>query len=239
MSLAPLQARQAPPGAPTKLLATRWLLYACALLRFHFYYYGDLVRWLGGEYTNRHRNWQATFQTLTDVCTRPPPIDLPQADFPRGFRICTEGVPLKGAFDSPSKALEARDDYDNHPAVVGNFDDVEAKFAKEEEKSFHIHLPRFLIYFMFGLIVNPIQWAVGKGKGRIYIDCTNRPDGADTLSLANTFIPNPKGDDPDACPPVHYAMAFLRHLKHLWQFRITFSIADILQHCNDVDTAFR
>jgi hypothetical protein len=56
-----------------------------------------------------------------------------------------EGVPLKGQLDSPSHALEARDHYDNHPAVASNFSDVEAKFAKEEEKSFHIHLPRFLM----------------------------------------------------------------------------------------------
>jgi hypothetical protein len=213
-------------------------LYACALLRFHFHY-GDFVCWLGGEYTNRHQEWATTFQTLKDVCTRPPPIDLPPADFPRGFPICTEGVPLKGQFDSPSQALIGRDHYDNHLAITGNFSNVEAKFAKEEEKSFHIHLPRFLVYFLFGLIVNPIQWAVRKGKGRICIDCTKGPDGADTLSSANTFIPSPKGDDPDACPPLYYASTFLRHLRHLWRFRITFPIADILQHCDDVDAAFR
>ncbi len=176
---------------------------------------------------------------MQDVCTRAPPIDLPPADLPRGFRICTEGAPLKSSFTSPSQDLEARDHYDNHPAVAGNFSNVEAKFAKEEEKSYHIHLPRFLLYFIFGIIINPIQWAVRKGKGRICIDCTNGPDGADTLSSANTFIPSPKDDDPDACPPVHYASAFLRHLRHLWRFRLTFPIADILQHCDDVDAAFR
>jgi hypothetical protein len=237
-SLAPLRDRRPPPGNPNRLPEDRALLYSCALLRFHFYY-GDFVRWLGGEYTNRHRNWETTFRTLHDVCTRPPPIDLPPADFPRGFCICTEGVPLTGHFDSPSSALDARDKYDNHPAVDGNFSDVEAKFAKEEEKSFHIHLPRFLLFFIFGLIINPIQWAVRKGKGRICIDCTNGPDGPDTTSSANTFIPGPKDNDPDACPPVHYATAFFRHLRHLWRFRITFPLADILQHCDDVDAAFR
>jgi hypothetical protein len=95
---------------------------------------------------------------------------------------------------------------------------VEAKFAKEEEKSFRVHLPQFLLYSITGLIINPIQWAVRKGKGRICIDCTNGPDGTDTLSSANTFIPSPKAGDTDACPPVHYATAFMRHLQHLWQF---------------------
>jgi hypothetical protein len=135
--------------------------------------------------------------------------------------------------------LEARDAYDNHPAVAANMDEVEAKFAKEEEKTFHIHLPRFLLYCLNGLIVNPIQWAIRKGKGRICIDCTNGPDGPDTLSSANTFIPSPKAGDTDACPPVYYANAFLRHIQHLWRFRITFPLADVLQHCDDIDSAFR
>jgi hypothetical protein len=80
-------------------------------------------------------------------------------------------------------------------------DEVEEKFVKEEEKSFHVHLPRFLImYFIFGLIINPIQRAVRKGKGHICIDCTIGPDGTNTLSSTKTFIPNPKAGDTDACP---------------------------------------
>jgi hypothetical protein len=31
----------------------------------------------------------------------------------------------------------------------------------------------------------------------------------------------------------------MRHLQHLWRMRITFPIADVLQHCDDIDTAFR
>jgi hypothetical protein len=194
---------------------------------------------MGGEYTNRHRDWKSTFQTLQAVCVRPPPADLPPADFQRGFRICTEGVPLKGSFLSPALALPARNAYNNHPAVVQNLNAVEAKFAKEEEKSCHVHLPRCFLYFINGLMINPIQWAIRKGKGRICIDCTKGPDGADTNSSANTYIPGPKDDDADACAPVYYATAFLRHLQHLWRTRITFPIADILQHCDDLDAAFR
>jgi hypothetical protein len=35
---------------------------------------------------------------------------------------------------------------------------VEEKFAKEEEKSFHVHMPRFLVYFIVGILLNPLQW---------------------------------------------------------------------------------
>ena len=87
-------------------------------------------------------------------------------------------------------------------------------------------------------MINTIQWAVRKRKGRICIDCTNGPDGADMLSLANTFIPSPKTGDLDACPPVYYASGFMRHLQHLWHFRITYPTEDILQHCDDIDLAF-
>jgi hypothetical protein len=66
-----------------------------------------------------------------------------------------------------------------------------------------------------------------------------RSGWCDTLSSANTFIPSPKAGDLDACPPVYYATAFLWHLTHLWRFRITFPVADILQHCDDVDSIFR
>jgi hypothetical protein len=147
-------------------------------------------------------------------------------------------VPLRGSFDSPFSALRSRDACDNHPVVDSNLAKVEAKFAKEEERSFHIHLPWFLVYFISGLLLNPIQSAVPKGKGRICIDCTNGPDGAKTTSSANTFILSPSTGDADACPPVYYAMACMRHLQHLWRMRITFPIADILQHCDDINAAF-
>jgi hypothetical protein len=216
----------------------RALLYASALLRFHFNY-GDFIRWLGGEYTNRHRDWNATFQQLTESRVRYPPKQFPPADYPRGKQMFTEGVPLKGHFVSPSAALRSRERYNNHPAVQTNFAAVEQKFAKEEEKSFHIHLPRFLMYFIAGLMINPLQWAWQKGKGRICVDCTNGPDGPDTPGSANTHIPKPSEDNPDECPPVFYMSAFQRLLINIWRMRITHPTTDILLHADDIDAAFR
>jgi hypothetical protein len=100
---------------------------------------------MGGEYTNRLKNWTAMFRTMVNKCICPPPVDLPPADFEQGYRICTEGIPLKATFDSPFSALRSREAYDNHLAVNSNLAKVEAKFAKEEERSFHIHLPWFLV----------------------------------------------------------------------------------------------
>jgi hypothetical protein len=160
----------------------------------------------------------------------------PVPDYPRAFRINTEGVPLLGHFHTPVTEIHARHVYDNHPAVADQHADVEAKFVKEEAKSFHVHLPRFLIYFIYGLVLAPLQWALRKGKGRICVDCTNgpHPDGS-----ANSSIPTPSEFNADACPPVFYQHAFARHIRHLWRMRLTYPADDLLQHCDDIEAAFR
>lgn len=131
------------------------------------------MRWLSGEYTNRHCNWQSTFQTLAARPHRPPPPDQPPADIPRAFRIMSQGVPLAGRFISNMSDIHERNHYNNHPAVLDHADNVAQKFAKEEAKSFHIHLPRIFIYYIAGVLINPLQWAMRKGKGRICVDCTH------------------------------------------------------------------
>ena len=70
------------------------------------------------------------------------PRRLPPTDFHRAHRIATEGVPLTVDFVSHPVELEARVRYDNHSKINDNRDDVEAKFAAEEEKFFYIILPK-------------------------------------------------------------------------------------------------
>lgn len=237
-SVASLRHCRPPVGNPLHLSMSRSVLYGCALLLFHFIY-GDLIRWLGGEYTNRHRNWDATFQELAGVCSQPPPPHLPPVTFSRCKQACVEGVPLVGKFHSPTADLKLRDAYDNHPAVASNIPDVMTKFAKEEEKTFHIHFPRFLLYFVQGVMLNPLQWAVRKGKGRICVDCTNARQGKAAPGSPNTYIPSPSEANPDECPPVYYANAFMRHLRMIWRLRATFPLDQLRQHVDDIDAAFR
>jgi hypothetical protein len=213
----------------------RAYLYACALSRFHFIY-GDFIRWMSGEYTNRHQQWTKDFQAMADSAARPLTPDYPVPDHPRAFRICTEGVPLEGHFKTPASEIPARDTYGNHPAINANHANIEAKFVKEEAKSFYNHLPRFLIYFLPGLILDPLRWAIRKGKGRICVDCTNGPNPEGS---ANTSIPKPSADNADECPPVFYQHAFARHIRRLWRTRITHATEEILQHCDDIEAAFR
>ena len=160
-----------------------------------------------------------------------------QAGLPRAFRIFTEGVPLIGNYTSPVKAVHERQQYDNHPAISENAEAVEAKFAAEEEKTFHLHFPRFFVFFVPGLFLAPLQWALRKGKGRICVDCTKT--GNDMTGSINSYIDKPGVADPDECPPVFYGDAFDRYILQLWQLRLTSPSLDILQHCDDIDAAFR
>jgi hypothetical protein len=223
---------------PKKLPLDRAVLYASALLLFHFYY-GDFVRWLGGEYTNRHRDWESTFEEIQTRRERLPPKDYPPVDLMRGKLIFTQGAPLKGHFVCPQAEIHARNVYDNHPAVKQNETEVEEKFAKEEATSFHIHVPRFLVYFIVGLLLNPLQWEWDKGKGRICVDGTHGPDGSDTPGSCNTHIPKPSVENPDECPPVYYSTALMRFLTAVWRLRITYPDKDILLHADDLKSAFR
>ena len=221
---------------PVKLDPHLAALNTAALLRFDFNY-GDLVRWLGGEYTNRRRDWTKEFDLIHKILDRTNlPSDYPPAKVDLAYRIQTEGVPLCGQYTTPVTATKLRDEYDNHPAVLANMDKIEEKFAKEEWKSFHLHFKRFAFEFIPGLVVNPIQWVFDKGKGRICIDCTNGPDPEGAI---NTHIPKPKEQKELECPEVFYQFAFRRFLRHILRMRISCPNHPILLHADDIEAAFR
>jgi hypothetical protein len=141
-----------------------------------------------------------------------------------------------GDFDTPMREVVARDWYDNHPAVSQNEATIKEKFTKEEWQSYHIHFLRFLMAFVYGLILNPIQWAFDKGKGRICIDCTN---GLDQHGSENTYIPSLLADNPDECPPIFYQYALNCYVCMLYRLRVLRPGILIGQHADDIDAAFR
>ena len=105
-SIGSLQSRTAAPTKPTGLSMEKAIKFSCALLRFDFIY-GDFQRWLGGEYTNRNRDWPAVFEQLLSASHRPPPPGQPPPDYNRSFRVTTEGVPLKANYQCPLRRLLA------------------------------------------------------------------------------------------------------------------------------------
>jgi hypothetical protein len=134
--------------------------------------YVNLIRWLGGEYTNQHRDWSALRSVCDNARSFPTPDNYPVLDFDLTHRVFTEGVPLRGHFTCSGKDTWESIQYDNHPPVTRSLDDVRAKFAAEEASSFHVGLSRFLPIFISGLLFSPKSWIVQKGKGRIIIDAS-------------------------------------------------------------------
>eukprot|EP00980_Cylindrotheca_fusiformis_P020539 scaffold7616_cov169-Cylindrotheca_fusiformis.AAC.1 len=221
--------------AMARMSQGRALSHTMALLRFDFDY-GDFIRWMGGEYTNRHRDWNAEWQYLLSLPCRDLPSGYPPPNYELAYRIQTEGVPLKGTYDTPMAATIEREQYDNHPAVQQNSEEVHKKFAKEEWKGYHVHFQRFVFVFIRGLILNPIQWVFDKGKGRICIDCTNGPveEGS-----ANYYIPKPSADNMEECPPVYYQSALNRLITRIMSMRVAKPETPILVHADDISSAFR
>jgi hypothetical protein len=87
---------------------------ACALLRFDFHH-GDLIRWLGGEYTNEFRDWEAVFDAVDIVRDCPPLPGYPLVDVDRAYRLATQGAPLAGIFECAFSETAFRNLYNNHP----------------------------------------------------------------------------------------------------------------------------
>jgi len=215
-----------------------------ALLWFDFQH-GDVVRFLGNAYTNANRKFDDEWIHILQNLKSTPPPEYPPLYPCAAFSVQTQGAPLKANYVSPYNLPALREQYDNHPAVAGNTEAVETKFAKEEWCCYHLHYHRWLFVFLYGLMINPVQWVFKKGKGRICIDCTNGPDKRGSV---NTYIPKPVNSkkppknmklDFWECPPTHFKFAFKRVLRRILRMRITYPKEPILGHVDDVDAAFR
>lgn len=226
------------PSEVPPLCPVRARRMAAALITFDFNY-GDLIRWLGGDYTNQQRDWSELLDAVAAIRSKPVPPGQPPIDFDRCVKLCTEGAPLQGTFECAWEDTRERIRYDNHPPLSEVEPAVREKFAKEEAKSFHIHLPKWVAYFVQGLFISPISWLVRKGKGRIVIDSSTLLRPEDT-GAPNTYIP-PVGTEgrEDECPAVHFGTALRRHLERIWNLRIDHPREDLLQHGDDIDAAFR
>ena len=209
-----------------------------ALLSFDFNY-GDLIRWLGGEYTDLDRDFAVILDAIDRVRNFPVRAGYPVMDYERAYRIISEGVPLRAIYSCPRRDTLRRLMYNNHPPLTAQEDDVRTKFGKEEARSLHLALPKFVAWFLPGLMISPLSWVVRKGKGRIIVDSSTVLAPGDRGNI-NAQIP--KQGTPgrsDECPPVFYGNAFSRALEHIWNLRIDYPAEDILLHEDDIDAAFR
>jgi hypothetical protein len=203
--LSPLKDLRPPPD-DSPIDRTRAHLLSCAFLRFNCEY-DDLIRWLGGPYTDEHRDWEVTFATLETVRDCPPLPAYPISDFERTFRACTEGVPLKGNYTSDLASSITRNQAPLSADLVKNSADVDETLRKEEKLSYHVLLPRFLWQFFSGIFISIFRVAYrwGDPKPRLYIDPSTTINPTD-IGNVNRNIADP-GVDKDRNPTIYYGTA--------------------------------
>ena len=234
-----LKTRRASVSEVHPLCPTRTWKMACALLRFDFRY-ADFIRWLGGEYTNQFREWEAVIQVTEQSRDKNPVYGAPPVDFDRAISVAISGAPLQGLFTSIFEHVQIREQYDIHSSLKNVQTEVREKFAKEESLSYQISFPRFLWPFIDGLFIAPITFVQKDPttEGRI---C---PDPSNTISdhdEGNTNAQIPEAGKPgraDENPPVFYGKAFTRHLVWLWNLRISRPQSNILGHVDDISAAY-
>jgi hypothetical protein len=71
-------------GIETGLMHERAWKTAVALLCFDFHY-GDLIWWMGGKYTNAHRDWSAISAAIDAVWDIEPTDGYPRINFEHTF----------------------------------------------------------------------------------------------------------------------------------------------------------
>lgn len=208
-----------------------------ALLAFDFDY-GNLLRWLGGAYTDAHRDWTQVFDDLSAAQDISPPVGYPPVDYERCFRVCTEGVPLQGHYVSDYPSLQLRNQAPLSPDLVNEMAVIDEKLRKEEQLSYHNILPRFLWRFIPGLFLSIFRVAYRwrDPKPRLCVDPSTTLSRKDRGN-ANAQIPDP-GVSPDENPAVYYGTALMRYLQWVWDLRISYPREDILQMTDDISAAF-
>jgi hypothetical protein len=152
-------------GAPLSINRVR--KYGCALLRFDFIY-GDLVRWLEGEYTNCNVDYDTIFKNLDDLRTTNMPQGYPKVNLDQTRETSREtlkdGSPKKGTFTLNFGHARQRVQYNNHKGMHNHIDIMTEKFAKEEEKSYHLCFPRYFLYFIPIIMIALLSLIMQKQK---------------------------------------------------------------------------
>jgi hypothetical protein len=199
---------------------------------------GNLLRCLGPEFTQELRDVESELQSIDDLHLPDPPPGAPPVDLDMAKEILRDGVPLRGHFECPLYSTQRRLLYDNHPPLKAVENEVRAKFEKEEQKCYHLLLPRFLAWFVFGLFISPISWVWKRNKGRIVIDSSTKLGPSDD-GAPNAQIPAPSNENYRDNPPVHYQSAWTRYLVHIYKLRTNWPLDEILMHIDDIEAAFR
>ena len=229
--------RPAPSDRPIDEARTHAM--AVALFRADFDY-PNLIRWLGGPYTNAHRDWDETFELIEAIQgTQPRPGD-PYIDYDRAFRICTEGAPLTAHYEYKYIDVSRRNMQQPSKPLLEQAHQVDEKLRKEEQLSYHVLLPRFIWRFIYGITLCLFQLAFRYGDpvGRLCVDPSTPLHPEDTANTNQQIPDTGLPESLDENPPIYYGTALIRYLTWIWNLRISYPNEDILQLADDISAAF-
>ena len=195
---------------------------ARVLLLFHFDF-GDLVRWLGGDYTHDYINHVAINDALTALHSVDQGPLYPQHNFDRVLHSFFHGVPDNAVYLCSQRDVLARNLYNNHSGYIPRLERMLSKIADDVSSHFMIAFLRWIWPFLYGFFISPLEYVQLKGKGRTVVDPTHLVNGNSDTGSLNSYLDK---SDPSQVPQVFYQSAQLRHWRHIYNMRITHSRED-------------
>ncbi|GKY97509.1 hypothetical protein MPSEU_000709100 [Mayamaea pseudoterrestris] len=227
----------------TPICPTRVLDMGAALLRCDFNY-GDLLRWLGGEYTQQNQDRSLLRDVITAVRSKGIPSAYPPIAFDEALQAVDEGVPGISKFRCPIRDV-ARREKENNRGLEHCWDEVMEKYRKEEKLSYHIMFPRFLWKYIPGLFLALISYIPPKpgrvgDEGRLINDPSTPLYPGDRGNV-NSQIPKLKTVDHDERqnPKVYYGSVIHRLVKLIYNLRLDHPEEELYIAADDISAAFR
>jgi hypothetical protein len=176
------------------------------------------------------------FDNLDDLWTTERPPGYPKVNLDQTRETLKDGAPTKGTFTSNFGHARQCSQYNNHKGMHDHIDIMTDKFAKEEEKSYHLCFPRSFLYFVPGIMIALLSLIMQKQKLWIIVDTANAIFDGDTGN-ANAQMPKP-GVDHQRKQAVYYGKSLLCHWVYIWRLRQIHLDRDLLLHKENINAAF-
>ena len=200
----------------------------------------NLIRVLRGHYTGDFLSFRDIDASLKVLSTIKPAPDEPPHDYTLLHSLFHEQVPFHASFRCRREDVLGRNLYNNHRASDPHLADILKKTAVDVQKSYAIALPRWILYFLPGLFLAALGYAIrelkGKIKGRQVNDPSAHVTGPSDTGALNDHIHK---SDPIAMPKVHYQSALQRLWTRVYNLRVAHPDEDIIVYKDDLVSAFR
>ncbi|MGH3053954.1 MAG: hypothetical protein ACRDL7_03130, partial [Gaiellaceae bacterium] len=183
-----------------------------------------VIRYTGNNHTAQYRQ---PAKILKEVETL-----LPADVFHDFKKVLTNGAPSLLQADLSRKNFQAYLRYGAHQSVSNNIPGVMTTLNKEERNGYIIPLPKWTASFIPNLHLSPAGLLVRSGKkDRLVFDASFRP--FPWCTALNDFT------DKKNEPPMIFGTTLNRHLRRIYNLRVTYKNEDILLWDDDVRAAFR